>query len=90
MYECMFMVSLCLLQVKTGISGQVVDKETGEGVPGAVVAVDNIEHNITADSHGYFWRLLVQGTYKLKVYAQGYDLITCIYSHFLVDTVLSL
>ncbi|XP_060595456.1 carboxypeptidase D-like isoform X2 [Ruditapes philippinarum] len=59
-------------QVKTGISGQIVDKETGEAVPGAVVAVDNIEHNITADSHGYFWRLLVQGTYKLKVYAQGY------------------
>lgn len=60
-----------LFQINIGVSGQIVDKDTGDGIAKAVISVDGINHNIAADEHGYFWRLLVPGTYKLKVSAQG-------------------
>ncbi|WAR01286.1 CBPD-like protein [Mya arenaria] len=58
-------------QIHTGINGQVVDAETGEAIPGAVISVVNINHNITADKHGYFWRLLVEGQYRFQVVKEG-------------------
>ncbi|XP_052799616.1 LOW QUALITY PROTEIN: carboxypeptidase D-like [Mya arenaria] len=60
-------------QIHTGINGQVVDAETGEAIPGAVISVVNINHNITADKHGYFWRLLVEGQYRFQVVKEGYE-----------------
>jgi len=57
--------------VHIGINGQVVDAETGDPVPGAIISVEGINKNITADQNGYFWRLLVEGKYHLHVFKEG-------------------
>lgn len=65
-------MSYSYLQVNTGVSGQIVDTDTKEGISGAIIAVEGIDHNVTADTNGYFWRLVVEGKYKLMVYADMY------------------
>ncbi|KAH3886675.1 hypothetical protein DPMN_010688, partial [Dreissena polymorpha] len=60
-------------QVHIGVNGQVVDGQTGEVIPGAEISVQGIGKNITTDSHGYFWRLLVKGDYLITVTKTGYE-----------------
>ncbi|KAL4223757.1 hypothetical protein ACF0H5_017223 [Mactra antiquata] len=60
-------------QIHNGVYGQIVDKDTQEGIEGAIISVNGIAHNVTSDKHGYFWRLLVENSYKFTVYADGYN-----------------
>ncbi|GFO01125.1 carboxypeptidase d, partial [Plakobranchus ocellatus] len=59
--------------VHIGVHGFVTDAKSGEAILGAVIMVDGLEHNITSTQFGAFWRLLVPGTYTLRVVADGYD-----------------
>ena len=59
-------------QVHRGIKGMVKDAKSGKGIQGAVVDVHGIGHRVRTTSHGYFWRLLVDGTYSVTVSAPGY------------------
>ncbi|BFZ18245.1 hypothetical protein BsWGS_21284 [Bradybaena similaris] len=63
-----------LEMVHIGISGFVTDFETGQGIPSATILVDGINHNVTSAQFGDFWRLLVPGTYTVRIVADGYEI----------------
>jgi len=52
------------------LTGRVVDKFTGEGVP-AEIEIDGTR--AYADSEGAFSVSLPPGTYTVRVYAEGYE-----------------
>jgi len=54
-----------------GVNGQITDTSTKEGIANAVISVENIKHNITSNTEGYYWRLLTKGEYKITVSAEG-------------------
>jgi len=57
-----------LRAVHWGVKGMVTDKETGEPIWRARLSVQGIDFNVTTTSQGEYWRLLLPGTYTLKVY----------------------
>lgn len=59
-------------QVHRGFKGMVIDSKDGSGIPNATIAVDTINHPITTNTAGDYWRLLVPKTYRLTASAQGY------------------
>lgn len=63
-------------QVHRGIKGMVIDSKDGSGIPNATITVDPINHSITSNIAGDYWRLLVPGKYLLKVSAQGYSSVS--------------
>lgn len=75
------MMVLCTsmtLNLQTGIlSGIVTDRSTGTAIPNALVEVFQNGKNISSNStgnNGVFSFSLSQGTYSVKVTAQGYDI----------------
>lgn len=50
--------------------GVTKDADTGEGVKGIYVSVEEIRYNVTTSDRGEYWRLLMPGNYTLV--AQGY------------------
>ncbi|CAG5120253.1 unnamed protein product, partial [Candidula unifasciata] len=62
-----------LEMVHIGIKGFVKDSETGQGIPSATILIEGINHNVTSAGFGDFWRLLVPGTYTVRVVADGYE-----------------
>uniref|UniRef100_A0A2C9JLP4 Peptidase M14 domain-containing protein n=1 Tax=Biomphalaria glabrata TaxID=6526 RepID=A0A2C9JLP4_BIOGL len=60
-------------KVHIGIKGFVTDKETNQPIHKAKLTVDGIDHQITTTSSGEYWRLLVPGSYTIRVMADGYD-----------------
>ncbi|CAG04706.1 unnamed protein product, partial [Tetraodon nigroviridis] len=56
-------------QVHRGIKGVVRDKDTGGGIAGAVIQVDDIDHHIRSAAGGDFWRLLNPGEYRVTAAA---------------------
>lgn len=48
-----------------------MDRDTGEGLPGATVWVEGIKYNITTSDRGEYWRLLLPGKYTLKAFVTG-------------------
>lgn len=71
-----------MLQVHDGVKGIVTDAETGEPIRNASVKVYKvvsggddvkyINHDITTNKDGDYYRLLIDGKYKLKVVKEGY------------------
>lgn len=53
-----------------GIKGMVMN-DAAEPVPNAVVIIDGNEHHMTTTPRGEYWRLLLPGTYKISVKANG-------------------
>ncbi|MGB3181396.1 MAG: TonB-dependent receptor [Cyclobacteriaceae bacterium] len=58
------------------VSGKVVDKSTGEGLPGATILVRETGRGITSGSGGNFSFQLPGGTYTLEVRFIGYEMMT--------------
>ena len=56
-----------------GIHGNVFDLETNDLISQAVIEVANLEHNVTSNRRGQYWRLLVPGVYQVRVSAFGYE-----------------
>lgn len=48
------------------------DKDTGKGVPEAVIEVDGLNHHIRTALDGDYWRLLNPGDYEITAKAEGY------------------
>ncbi|CAM9214856.1 unnamed protein product, partial [Lampetra fluviatilis] len=61
--------------VHRGIKGVVLDPE-GVGIPNAVVAVEEIDHDVTTGAMGDYFRLLNPGEYKVTVRADGFTSVT--------------
>ncbi len=65
--------TICFLAFRyTGSKGVVIDSKDGSGIPNATITVDTIDHSITSNVAGDYWRLLVPGQYHLTASAQGY------------------
>ncbi|KAK8769989.1 hypothetical protein V5799_013547 [Amblyomma americanum] len=69
-----------LWQAHIGIKGLVTDSLSGEPIADADVEVTNvtggeptlIRHNVLTSENGEYWRLLIPGTYMVRVYREGY------------------
>ncbi|XP_008830156.1 carboxypeptidase N catalytic chain [Nannospalax galili] len=61
-----------LEQVHQGIKGMVRD-ENSNNLPGAVVSVTGINHDVTSGEYGDYFRLLLPGTYTVTATAPGFD-----------------
>lgn len=59
--------------VYSGVWGSITDAHSGQGVDGVVVQVASIDKNMTSTEHGYFWRLLVPGKYRMSFHKEGYE-----------------
>lgn len=62
-----------ILAIHRGVKGFVRNRLTNEGIPGAVISVKSINHDVKAAKHGDYWRLLPPGKYLLTAHAKGYD-----------------
>ena len=58
-------------QVHRGIKGFVMD-QSGRPISGAVIHVDNRNHDVKSTVYGDYWRLLVPGSYVVSVCVDGY------------------
>ncbi|CAJ0949212.1 unnamed protein product [Ranitomeya imitator] len=63
-------------QVHKGIKGFVLDATDGRGIFNATISVADINHPVTSDKAGDYWRLLVPGSYKVTASARGYVPVT--------------
>uniref|UniRef100_A0A673G341 14-3-3 protein epsilon n=1 Tax=Sinocyclocheilus rhinocerous TaxID=307959 RepID=A0A673G341_9TELE len=63
-------------QVHRGVKGMVIDSKDGSGIPNATITVDTVNHPITSNTAGDYWRLLVPGKYHLTASAQGYSSVS--------------
>ncbi|XP_036392182.1 carboxypeptidase D [Megalops cyprinoides] len=63
-------------QVHRGLKGTVMDSKDGTGISNATITVAEVDHPVTTDKAGDYWRLLVPGTYQLTASARGYTPVT--------------
>lgn len=79
----LFILSLLIFNLNTKaavtgkIAGVVVDAQTGEGLPGSNIIVENTDRGAAADAEGYYYILnLTPGTYNVQARMMGYESIT--------------
>ncbi|XP_038599963.1 carboxypeptidase N catalytic chain [Tachyglossus aculeatus] len=60
-----------LEEVHQGIKGMVRD-ENNNGLPGAIISVSGINHDVTSGDQGDFFRLLLPGKYSVTARVAGY------------------
>uniref|UniRef100_A0A8C5Q2U8 Carboxypeptidase D n=1 Tax=Leptobrachium leishanense TaxID=445787 RepID=A0A8C5Q2U8_9ANUR len=63
-------------QVHKGIKGFVLDATDGSSIFNATISVADIDHPVSSDKAGDYWRLLVPGQYKVTASARGYIPVT--------------
>ncbi|XP_053313003.1 carboxypeptidase D [Spea bombifrons] len=63
-------------QVHKGIKGFVLDATDGSSILNATISVADIDHTVTSDKAGDYWRLLVPGQYRVTASARGYMPVT--------------
>lgn len=75
---CTLLLPALLFAAETGkITGKVIDKETGEGLPGANVLVTGTSMGATTDVNGRFFMLNVpSGVYSIRASFVGYRTVT--------------
>lgn len=54
------------------VEGFVKDVDTGEGLEGISVSVEELNYNVTTSRLGEYWRLLMPGNYTLIAKGYGY------------------
>ena len=59
-----------------GIGGIVKDSHSGEVIPEASVTIDGIPTETFTSQSGYFWRILLPGTYFVTASSEGYHPLT--------------
>lgn len=59
-------------QAHGGVTGSVLDEETQLPLAGATLKIVGRDIEFATSNRGEFWRLLLPGTYALKVQADGY------------------
>lgn len=79
----LFILSLLIFNLNTKaavtgkIAGVAVDAQTGEGLPGSNIIVENTDRGAAADAEGYYYILnLTPGTYNVQARMMGYESIT--------------
>uniref|UniRef100_T1L0V9 Peptidase M14 domain-containing protein n=1 Tax=Tetranychus urticae TaxID=32264 RepID=T1L0V9_TETUR len=60
-------------QTHMGIKGLIKNAVTNKPVERAFVKIQGIDHNVTTNARGEFWRLAVDGIYNITVEAYGYQ-----------------
>ncbi|CAH1802479.1 unnamed protein product [Owenia fusiformis] len=68
-------------QVHRGIKGRITDEDTKDPIKGASILVTDsnkhpIAHLVESTDSGYYWRLLLPGTYNITVVQHGYQKYT--------------
>jgi carboxypeptidase D len=53
-------------QIHLGVKGQITNS-SGQGIDGATIVVKEIGHTVMSNHQGYYWRLLLPGTYHINV-----------------------
>jgi hypothetical protein len=66
-------ISISLGQVEFTISGKIIDKVSGQALPGANVFETTIEEGTSSNAEGEYSLLLPEGNYKFKVNYIGYN-----------------
>lgn len=61
------------MQTHMGVKGVVKNSVTNKPVEKAFVKIQGINHNVTTNARGEFWRLAVNGTYNITFEAFGYQ-----------------
>ncbi|KAI0982188.1 hypothetical protein GJ496_002045 [Pomphorhynchus laevis] len=61
-----------ILAAHMGIKGYVIDSVTGEPIQNAVITANKSKDTVSSKD-GLFWKLLLPGTYRVKVMASGYN-----------------
>lgn len=71
----LFLFSVGLTAQKGGVRGSILDKETGEPIPSAVVILnDGAQYNAASDFEGFFTIAdVIPGVYNLRCQYLGYD-----------------
>ncbi|XP_063230021.1 carboxypeptidase D-like isoform X2 [Bacillus rossius redtenbacheri] len=63
-------------QAHRGVKGVVRDYLTNRSLSGTHLTVDNRSVAFSSSERGEFWRILLPGTYTLKVHKEGYENLT--------------
>jgi len=59
--------------VHKGVRGVITDNATGQGIYGATISVNSIDHNVKSNPMGDYYRLLPPGDYVITVSAPNYQ-----------------
>lgn len=54
------------IKIHKGIKGSVIDKSSNKPIQRATIEVEGIDHAVTTESNGEYWRILAPGDYVIK------------------------